>query len=225
MASSNNLDYKIKSKLTNIMKWVSFYRLNIHRFAEDYLHIDLKVFQKILICMMDNNLFFQFWAARGIGKTFLIAVYVTARCILYPHTQVIVASGSRNQAELVLEKILSPDISGRARENLSREIKAYRLTPSESFIEFYNGSRIEVCTSNDRARGRRCQILIVDEFRLVEKEMIQDVLQPFTAVMRQPEFLQLEPYKSNKDKYLESNKEIYMSSAYYKAHWCFDLTC
>ena len=117
---------------------------------------------------------------------------------------------------------MSPDIKGRAKENLMREIKNYKITPSESYVEFWNGSKIEICTSNDRARGRRCQILVVDEFRLVEKDMIQDVLQPFTAVMRQPPFLEIEPYKSNKLKYMESNKEIYMSSAYYKAHWSYD---
>lgn len=222
MSYSANIETKVKSKMTNIMKWVGFYRKNVHRFVEEYLHIELKTFQKMLLYMMDNNLFFQFWAARGIGKTFLIAIYIVARCILYPGTQIIVASGSREQAQQILEKIMSPDIKGRAKENLMREIKNYKITPSESYVEFWNGSKIEICTSNDRARGRRCQILVVDEFRLVEKDMIQDVLQPFTAVMRQPPFLEIEPYKSNKLKYMESNKEIYMSSAYYKAHWSYD---
>lgn len=217
-----SVDDRVKIKMVNIMKWVQFYRQNIHRFVDEYLHIELKLFQKMLLIMMDNNLFFQFWAARGIGKTFLIAVYCVARCILYPGTQIVIASGSREQAQQVIEKIMSSDIKGRAKENLVRELRNWKITPQDSFVEFYNDSKISVVASNDRARGRRCQILIVDEFRLVDKEFIQDVLQPFTAVMRQPPFLQLEPYKSNPEKYLESNKEIYMSSAWYRSHWSYD---
>ena len=65
MSYSANIETKVKSKMTNIMKWVGFYRKNVHRFVEEYLHIELKTFQKMLLYMMDNNLFFQFWAARG----------------------------------------------------------------------------------------------------------------------------------------------------------------
>ncbi len=214
MAKTSNdtnydIDAKIKAKMTNIMKWVSFYREHIDHFIEDYIGVRLKLFQKILLIMMDYNMYFLFLAARGLGKSYLIALFCCARCILYPGTKIAIASGSRKQANGVLEKIISGEIYGMS-TNLAREIRDWRITNNEAFINFYNRSSIEVVASNEFARGRRSNILIVDEFRLVDKEVIRDILQPFNAVPRQPKYL-------NNPKYahlVESNKEIYMSSAW-----------
>ncbi len=102
-----NIDENFRSKMSNIIKWVSFYREYIDVFIEDYIGVKLKLFQKIILVMMDRNLYFLFLAARGLGKSFLISLFCVARCILYPGTKIIVASGSRKQANVVLEKIMS----------------------------------------------------------------------------------------------------------------------
>lgn len=56
-------------KSTRIMNAVAnmaaFYRANPHRFAKDYLNINLKLFQKILIYMMNFSSNLMFIAARG----------------------------------------------------------------------------------------------------------------------------------------------------------------
>lgn len=64
----------------------------------------------------------------------------------------------------------------------------------------------------------RANILIVDEFRMVDLDTINTVLKRFLTAPRQPNYL-------NNPKYahlLERNKEIYMSSAWYKSHWSFE---
>lgn len=76
----------------------SFYRENPDKFVEEYLHIRLKLFQRILICMMFWSTVFVFIAARGLGKSFLSAIYCVVRCILYPGTRICIASGTRGQA-------------------------------------------------------------------------------------------------------------------------------
>lgn len=78
--------------------WGSFYRSNPDKFAEDYLHLKLRRFQKILLSMMFWSTVFVFIAARGLGKTFLSAIYCAERAILYPGTKVVIASGTRGQA-------------------------------------------------------------------------------------------------------------------------------
>ena len=85
--------------------WASYYRHNVWRFVRDYLHIELKLFQKILLTMMMVSTAFAFIAARGIGKTYLSAIYAVCRCILYPGTKVCVASGVRSQGIAVVDKI------------------------------------------------------------------------------------------------------------------------
>ena len=78
--------------------WGAFYRCQPDKFAEDYLHIRLKVFQRILLVMMFWSTTFVLIACRGIGKTFISAVYCVIRAILYPGTKVCIASGTRGQA-------------------------------------------------------------------------------------------------------------------------------
>lgn len=68
VTTSYDIDSKIKSKMSKIMNWVGFYREHIDVFVEDYLEIKLKLFQKIILIMMDCNLYFLFLASRGIGK-------------------------------------------------------------------------------------------------------------------------------------------------------------
>lgn len=78
--------------------WGSFYRNNVDKFVKDYLHIDLHLFQRIVIVMMFWSTTTVAIASRGIGKTFLSAIYCVVRCVLYPGTKVCVASGTRGQA-------------------------------------------------------------------------------------------------------------------------------
>lgn len=70
--------------LEGVGRWTAYYRGNPHRFAADYLHLDLRLFQKILLIMMNLSMDFTLIGARGIGKTFLSAVFCVIRCILWP---------------------------------------------------------------------------------------------------------------------------------------------
>ena len=64
--------------------WADFYRQNIHRFVADYLGIQLKPFQVVLLYMIEHNLRTCLITSRGLGKSWLIALYCCCRCILYP---------------------------------------------------------------------------------------------------------------------------------------------
>lgn len=58
----------------------------------------------------------------------------------------------------------------------------------------------------------RAHVLIIDEFRLVDKDVVDRILRPFLASSRIP------PYATNpkyKDIPREKNKEIYLSSAWF----------
>lgn len=210
----------ITDKTDKIMNTVarrcSFYRENPNRFVKDYLGIELKMFQEIILCMMNVSTKFMFLAARGLGKTFLIAIYCCVRCILYPGTKICIASKTIKQAKEVLNKItteLMPNSS-----NLRIEISSVVTNSAEAFISFKNGSRIFITTATDTARGGRCHILILDEFRLVKKEIIESVLVPFMRSERHPGYLNKPKYKHLKS---ERNREIYMSSVWLKSHWSY----
>lgn len=206
--------------MNGVAAWTSFYRVNPQRFCKDYLNIHLKLFQKILLYAMMLNHYFIYLAARGQGKTWLTAIFCVVRCILFPGTKICVASAVRTQGNEVLLKI-TDDLCKNydwGSSNLRNEISYSKITSSEAKIEFYNGSWIRVVTAADSGRGARANIIIVDEFRLVDLDVINTVLKRFLTAPRQPQYLNKPEYKH----LMERNKEIYMSSCWYQSHWTFE---
>ena len=207
---------KVERMMNGVGIWCSYYRANPHRFCKDYLNINLKLFQKILIFLMNWSNYFMYIASRGQGKTYLTAVFCTVRCILYPETQICVAAKNRSQSINVLEKITTILMPNSAL--LRNEIESANTKGQDACIIFKNGSRIKVVTANDGARSNRSNIIVVDEFRMVELDIINKVLRKFNTAPRQPKYL-------NKPEYAhlaERNKEIYLSSAWYKQHWSYE---
>lgn len=172
--------------------------------------------------MMHNN-HFMFWAARSLGKSWLTSLFCVVRCILFPKTKICVASGTRTQANEVLSKILDDFCKNFTwgSNNLNREIKEFSLSMNNSFIKFRNGSWIKVVTASDNGRGARANIIVLDEFRMIDKNTINTVLKRFLGTPRQPNFLN-KPEYANQEKYLESNIEIYMSSCWFVSHWSYE---
>ena len=201
--------------------WTAYYRSRPHKFAEDYLHLDLKLFQKILLVAMNINTIFIMIAARGIGKSFISAVFCVIRCILYPGTKICIASGTRGQAINVLEKILL-ELKPLSKE-LAMEIdeKETKINGTNAQIVFKNRSYIKVVTSTDSARSNRANILILDEFRMIKKWVIDDVLKKFLTYRRMPRYIELsdEQRKAEWDK--EKSMTVWLSSAYTTDHWSY----
>ena len=69
-------------KMMETVAWrTAYYRANPQRFVRDYMGIELKTFQKILLWCMMHNYYFMYIAARGQGKSFLTAIYLCVRAI------------------------------------------------------------------------------------------------------------------------------------------------
>lgn len=206
--------------LDAVAVWAAYYRSNIHRFAMDYLHIHLKLFQIFLLYMMNKGSTTVLITCRGLGKTFISAVFCCVRAILYPGTKICIASGTRGQAINVLEKIMheikpnSPELANEINE------KETSLSAMKAQIVFKNGSVIKVVTAADSARGNRAHVLLIDEFRMVKKDTIDTILKKFLAAPRHPGYLDIPEYKGLK----EQNKTLYLSSAYYQDHWSYTRT-
>ena len=214
-----------KSRYRRVMNgaavWASFYRNNPDRFAEDYLHLNLRLFQRVLLVMMFLSTVFVFVAARGIGKTFISAIYCVIRAILYPGTAICLASGNRGQATLVLSKIIE-ELEPKSPE-LRAEInqKETKITPNIAQIVFNNGSTIKVVTASDSARGHRANVLLLDEYRLIDKRTIDDILRKFLTLRRMPRYKLLTEEERKKEYDKEKNLTLYLSSAYFKDHWSY----
>ena len=211
---------KSEKLLEGIGFWASYYRCNPHRFVKEYLNIQLKLFQKIIIFMMMVSTNFMYLASRGQGKSWLISLYCVVRCILFPGTKIVVASGVKAQAIEIISKIDTEFLKNYSwgSQNLRNEISYISTSPNNPVCEFKNGSYIHVVTSNDNARHNRANIIVVDEFRLVDLNTINTVLRKFLTAPRQPGYLSNPIYKHLE----ERNCELYASSAWYQAHWSYE---
>ena len=205
-----------EQKIMNTVAWrAAYYRANPQRFVEEVLGIHLKLFQKILLWAMMHYYYFMFIAARGMSKTWLTALFCAVRCILYPGSKIVVCSGTMKQANGVLLKI--QDELMKQSPILTSEIERCNIGQNDAIIMFKNGSWITTRTSTDNARGARANIVVIDEFRMVDETIVNTVIRKFLTSPRQPNYL----YKPEYEHLQERNKEIYMSSAYFKSSWAW----
>lgn len=217
MTESEVKQDKANRIMQGVNRWASFYRANPHRFAHDYLGLKLKRFQQIILCMMFRFTNSIYLASRGGGKSFLIAIFCAIYCILYPDTQICVASKTRIQATEIIDKIRTILMPKSA--NLRMEIAEVQVNQANAFVSFKNGSRIVVVTAAESARHNRATILVVDEFRMVDKNTIDTILRKFLTAPRHPGYLDKPEYA---DYPIERTKEVYASSCWYEAHWSYE---
>ena len=217
--SSRQIEKEANDRVMQTIAWrAAFYRANPQRFVKDYLNINLKWFQAIILWSMFHFTYVMYLAARGQGKTFLAAIYCVTRCILYPGTEIAIASKTRKQSGEILDKIQLLLIP--ASPYLRAEIKEREIVNNltDGHISFVNGSKIKTVAANDNSRHNRANVLFVDEYRMVDPDVINQVLRKFLTVSRHPGFLDKPEYKNYP---LEQNCEIYASSCWYESSWAF----
>lgn len=171
--------------------------------------------------MMNISTNFVFIHHRGGGKSFLIAIYVTFRAILYPGSKIIVASATRGQAQIILDKILlelKPQSAELANEIFEKQTK---INGTNAQIVFKNSSYIRVVTAGDSARGARAHVLILDEFRLLNLDVVNTILRKFLIATRMPRYSKLTDQERKREYRKERNKMMYLSSAYTTDSWAY----
>lgn len=206
----------------NAVRDAAFYRKNPHLLARDYLHLDLRLFQRILLILMNYCFIFVFVAARGLGKTFLTAIFCVIRCILWPGTKIVIASGTKGQAIQVLEKV-QLELEPLSKElQLEIDHKKSKINNTDAIIVFKNGSFMKVVSATDNARSNRANLLLVDEFRMVKKTTIDKVLRKFLTQKRMPKYEELSKEERKNMQSRELNKTIYLTSAFFADHWSYE---
>lgn len=206
-AKTGKKDTKSENFWENFIKYISYYRDNPHRFCIEYLGIYLHWWQQVVIYSMWFSGNIIFLASRGSGKSYLTMVYCVAKCVLMPGTIIRVAAANKKQAGMLLAKIKEIQ---RNCPMVKREIKDIHLGKDESRIIFHGGSEIATVVAGDGARGERCQIVIVDEREIVDKDVIDTVFIPFLTATRQVPYLKKQKYR-HLIKY-ETNHFIELSS-------------
>lgn len=205
--------------MERLIDWVTFYRRNIPAFIEHYLQINLYMYQ--VICLYLLNLFGSIGivAARASAKSFVIAIFACAKCILYPGSRVVIASSTKKQAALIVKEKIEKELMPKS-EMLRKEISNIAFNTTDIEVEFHNTSSIVVVTASDNSRGYRGTCLVLEEFRNIKKFIVDKVLRPF-LIARQTEYvLRFPEYKD----LTEEPISIYISSSGTTSEWIWS-TC
>jgi len=214
-SSKEGRDFSMSKGMTdeqedNLIEWNHFFRKNPQYFCEWFLGLKLHEYQRFWIYTMQNSTRFMGLASRGTAKSFMVAVFALVRAILYPGTNIILASRTKKQSGLIVtEKIKWMSDNYPA---IKREIHRLVTNSNDYVVEFKNGSKITSVVSSDNSRGYRCNLLIVDESRQVSNEVLDTVLKPFLEV-RNPPFTMID---NKYDDYLEQPVFIQITSVGYK---------
>lgn len=161
----------------------------------DYLSFAAKILLDIQLLPEQSVILYELWthafpmyiASRGFGKSFLLALYATLRCILYPGTKVVIVGSGFRQAKIIFEYMETiwrnaPILRSVCDNNSGprRDIDRCTMKINDSWaiaIPLGDGSKI---------RGLRAHIIIADEFASIPLDIYETVVAGFAAVSSSP---------------------------------------
>ena len=212
-----------------------FLRNNIGLASEMFIGMKLFPFQEMLIKSMMIGDFSMFVLSRGMSKTWSAAIYVLLQLIFRQGVQIGVLSSSFRQAKFILQK--AQDILNKPSASLVKDL--FKFTKgTDQWIITCGDSRATALPLADgsRLRGFRFQILLLDEFLNISKNIFQEVILPFLGVIDNPterqDLKELEDQLIAQGKLTEEerykwtdNKLILLSSPSYTFEYMYELYC
>lgn len=188
----------IKNPLLNLTEWQqNNFHLHIlkilrnpkylHWTVKQILNIDLLPEQVVILQELWDKAFPMYIASRGFGKSFLLAVYATLRCLLVPGSKIVIVGAAFRQSKVIFEymdviwrnapilRSLCNDASGPR-----RDVDRCTLKVNDSWtiaVPLGDGTKI---------RGLRAHTIIADEFNSIPVEIYETVVAGFAAVSKDP---------------------------------------
>lgn len=153
MSSSLELNVKNLTKNGSRVANSIEHLVNIHRFALDYLGLNLYPFQIIMLYMMNIMYSTCFICARGLSKSYMTAIFLVCKAILYPNSLIVVSCSTKEQARNLIKEKIAKELCSQSRM-LKREISKVVIGTNETVIYFHNGSTIQAVNASQNTRGK-----------------------------------------------------------------------
>ncbi len=164
-----------------------FYKDNPSLACKDLLKQDLAPFQRIVIDGVMSHSFVISVLARGSGKTRMMAMCAALLAMFNPKMRVLLIGPSFRQSKLSFNEFL--DILDGS-EHLDACVKRTSRQTDMWTAEFHNNAAIFsmplVADNPASIRGIRAHAVLIDEYPHVPKEVIDAVINPMLATVRNP---------------------------------------
>ena len=211
-----------QENLHHVLLWNTFFRRNLHIFAQDFLGIKLYPYQIIILWIMSVSKLCVIIACRAAAKSLIISIYAVCICILRPHSQVVLCSATKGQSGLIVKDKIKKFLLANY-PMVAREIEYIKTSQDETYIMFKNKSQIKVVTGNQNARGNRSTVLIREEFRQIDKYIEDSVMSPFQVNRNEAPYAISGDY-ANVPNAIDKSVDIYISSSWLdNGHWMWEI--
>lgn len=206
-------------KRRKIILWNTFFRRNPNRLISSYFQIKLYPYQKLLIWMLQRSKLAYIVASRATAKSFIIGLWAVVLAVLYPGIIVVIASKTLSQSGNVIKEKIKYFYDNFP--NVRREISSITTNANLYECTFHNNSVIRAVVSSENSRSKRCNYLILDESRIVPKDILDSVLIPF-LFQRMPNYRLLPEY-ANDERLKENGIISYITSCGWKQEYWFEM--
>ena len=205
-----------KKNLLKFYEWNTFFRRNLDAYAVMYFGFKLHPYQRLELYEMNVNAMNVIVGSRATAKSYIVAEFAVCKASLYPKSKIVICSATIGQARLIVSEKIKNELIPQS-PILEKEIAEIKNSKDEIMVRFHNGSTITVVPALDSARGNRSTCIIYEEFRMIQKFIVDSVISPF-QIIRPADFLEYDEYS-----YLaEEPTDIYISSAWYSSHWMME---
>lgn len=217
-----------------------YMRANLGIATEMLLGIRLEDFQTAHIKMMFNrNFSLNIWG-RSVSKSFTARIFAILYLIFNPGARVLLVGPTFRTAKLMfneIEKIVTSkeaflvhDIFVQDNKRMANEMYEWKIP-----IGGFEGSLRAIPLSGEKIRGLRADVLIVDEFLLIPRDILERVLFPFILspqdIKDRGKITEIEDKmiadglmeEKDRTRFVSTSKLVGLSSASYEFEYLYEL--
>lgn len=208
-----------------IIEWDTLFRYNWDIYAEFFLGIPLKPYQRSALHDIGISDSFFWRAGRNGAKSFITGLAALIKLLLYPNCFVVITASTVDQANKIVSEKIEREIIKKLSPYLlylyeNDWIKITKPTDGYKIENTLNNSVLNVVAPVESARGSRSNFTIYDEVAVMKKSSIDEIFEGM-LYPRQPVYLNKYPRYMNNPRWLEESKSVYLTSSKFKYQWWY----
>lgn len=208
-----------------IIEWDTTFRYNWDIYAEFFLGISLKPYQREALHEIGVSDSFFWRAGRNGAKSFVTGLAGLIKILLYPNCFVVITASTVDQANKIVSEKIEREIIKKLSPYLlylyeNDWIKITKPTDGYRIENTLNNSVLTVLAPVESARGTRSNFTIYDEVAVMKKAAIDEIFEGM-LYPRQPVYLNKYPEYANNPRWLEESKSVYLTSSKFKYQWWY----
>lgn len=209
----------------NVVEWTTLFRRNWDIYAEFYLGIKLKPYQRVALHEIGISDTYFWRAGRNGAKSFVTALAAICKLMLYPNCWIVVTASTVDQANKIVKDKIEKELIKKLSPYLLYWLENgwLKITkPGDGYVveNTLNNSTLTVLAPVESARGSRSNFTIYDEVAVMKKTSIDQIFEGM-LFPRQPEYI-TDPKYAGKKRWIEESKAIYLTSSKYKYQWWYN---